>query len=72
MQSIDLQRVSGGGVKSNSLILIGKNFILLRSSQIYNVENALKKQTIKRATLPMFPRLRKTMEWTDLSVMKAA
>ena len=62
----------GGGVKFTSLILIGKNFILLKSSRIYNVENALKKQTIKRATLPMFPRLRKTMEWMDSLAMKAA
>ena len=61
-----------GGVKSTSLILIGKNFILLKSSRTYNVVNASKKQTTKTVIHPMFPLLRKTMEWTDLSEMKVA
>ena len=62
----------GGGVKSSSLILIGKNFILRKSSPIYNVANVSKKPTTMTAIRPMFPQLHKTMEWTVLSEMKAA
>ena len=61
-----------GGVKFTSLILIGRNFILLKYSRTYNEVNVSKKRTIKRAILPMFPQLHKTMEWTDLLAMKAA
>ena len=70
MQTIDYQRVNGGGV--NYQTSFGKNFILQTSLLKYNAESVSKKLTINSGILPMYHLRLTATVLTDFLVMKVA